>query len=426
MQESPRPATPRAMSVTDVECPGAIFVVNAHGEIVFANAALRRLWPAGTRIRACGDDLPGPESPETEVRVRLGRADGPCLRLAVTCRPTVVERQVLYTCTAAESPRERFIAQAELSPFGVYVLRNGRFVYANSAFCALAGRRIDELAGTRAISLVPPEERRGLRRQAARIITGDSNHRYEYHLLAADGARRLVVETVRAVLWGGEPAIVGCCLAIEESTRAADLFRAATEHFERAESTLPEIFALAGVAGRFLFVNEAHQETLGYTRDELLGMRAQDLAHPEDQPELIRRMRKHIRNGTPLDFTFRIRRKDGGLRWFESRIEMIYDDLGRYAGTAVISNDVTARRRFVRRIAGVAAAARSPEEQLAAFASSLAHDGVELSLVSARAAAAGPGTGLAMPPARAGESLHAIAATLLAAALNPVSRRTAA
>ena len=68
--------------------------------------------------------------------------------------------------------------------------------------------------------------------------------------------------------------------------RAADqALRSAEEHFRRAFQDSPVGIGLVGTDLRLLDANRALCEITGFTRDELVGRRFEDIAHPDDAPD---------------------------------------------------------------------------------------------------------------------------------------------
>jgi len=78
--------------------------------------------------------------------------------------------------------------------------------------------------------------------------------------------------------------------------------------------------------GTYLYVSPSSKTLLGYNPEELIGKSSWSYAHPDD----IQKLKKinSRRRDAPLQRTlnYRIRRKDGEYRWFESNIRIIRDD----------------------------------------------------------------------------------------------------
>ncbi|WP_439586840.1 PAS domain S-box protein [Hydrogenophaga sp.] len=107
---------------------------------------------------------------------------------------------------------------------------------------------------------------------------------------------------------------------------------------------------LGGVAetdlhGRFLSVNRRYCEILGYSQEELLGMRMQDVLHPEDRPVNLERRARLIHYGEQFEIEKRYVRKDGSIIWVHNSVSRLSDGAGRPTGIISVTLDITARKQ---------------------------------------------------------------------------------
>ncbi len=80
-------------------------------------------------------------------------------------------------------------------------------------------------------------------------------------------------------------------------------------------------------SGYIIYNSPATERLSGYPHDQVIGMRALDLIHPEDLPEFNARMEPiYATPGARTAVIFRIRHKDGSWRWLESRATNLMDD----------------------------------------------------------------------------------------------------
>src|SRR5262249_3858165 len=93
---------------------------------------------------------------------------------------------------------------------------------------------------------------------------------------------------------------------------------------------------------RFVDVNGQACESLGYTRDELIGMKAFDIS-PDVTPALLGGLQARLDAGGRVMFEVRNRRKDGSLFPAEVRIRAITVE-GRTHGLA-LTRDITERKK---------------------------------------------------------------------------------
>jgi PAS domain S-box-containing protein len=103
--------------------------------------------------------------------------------------------------------------------------------------------------------------------------------------------------------------------------------------------------ALVDLTGKFMQVNSAMCRFVGYTVDELLGMRVDSLSHPENQPstsQLVSQLGSgELKSG---EFERRYLRKDGSVAWALNTISLVRDENGIPAYTTAQLIDITERK----------------------------------------------------------------------------------
>ncbi|MGG5822897.1 PAS domain S-box protein, partial [Falsiroseomonas sp. HW251] len=97
---------------------------------------------------------------------------------------------------------------------------------------------------------------------------------------------------------------------------------------------------------RFLRVNAAFCEMLGYNEVELLGgMTFLDMTHPEDRASDEAGFRAAMAERRPYRVEKRLLRKDGGVRWVIESVALLPPGPGRPARAIATVQDITDRRR---------------------------------------------------------------------------------
>ena len=129
---------------------------------------------------------------------------------------------------------------------------------------------------------------------------------------------------------------------ITERKRAEDELRASETRFRILVDHASDAFFLYNEDGTVLDVNRQACESLGYSRDELIGMTAFDYG-PDLTPELLQRIRDRLQSGKIVSYDGRHRRKDGTVFPVEVRIRAHW-----HAGKMLavsLDRDITERKR---------------------------------------------------------------------------------
>ncbi len=93
-----------------------------------------------------------------------------------------------------------------------------------------------------------------------------------------------------------------------------------------------------------VLVNQRFCEMLGYRRDDLVGIRFQDITHPDDLAEAERRFKRLVNTGESFDMEKRCVRKDGSLVWTAISVSALRGDDGRIRQVGFIAIDISASK----------------------------------------------------------------------------------
>ena len=127
------------------------------------------------------------------------------------------------------------------------------------------------------------------------------------------------------------------------------------EKLRRSEERYRRIFenSVAGIYqstpdGRYLSVNQAFAEMIGYASprellEQTTDIASQYYADPEDRREFIRRME---RNGSVEHFEFRFRRADGSIRWLSTSSQVVRNSDGTVLYYEGIDIDITEQKHL--------------------------------------------------------------------------------
>jgi PAS domain S-box-containing protein len=103
-----------------------------------------------------------------------------------------------------------------------------------------------------------------------------------------------------------------------------------------------ELLCIAGFDGYFKRLNPVWEQTLGYTRDELLGEPFLNFIHPDDREATMAAGRYGIHTHGLLSLENRYRCKDGSYRWFSWSITMLPEQEIAYG----VARDITERKNI--------------------------------------------------------------------------------
>ena len=201
----------------------------------FADAVYERWMADVERLRA-GADLV--ESPELQIRAK----DGRILWAQAHMRLVGAEAVVVWTDLTARKAMEdelreseaRFRALVEQSMTGIFVIDEGRIVYANPRFAEMLGHTTDEVIGRSTEDFVVPEDMPVVKAARSRLDSGEKTVTFTARARRGDGlVSSFGVNGVQAS-FAGRPAVISLAQDITERVRAQERIAAYADQLEQA------------------------------------------------------------------------------------------------------------------------------------------------------------------------------------------------
>lgn len=209
-----------------------------------------------------------------------------------------------HKARSLREPDERFRAAFEHASIGMALTsESGRFISTNGAFCEMLGYPAGELDDTYFRDITHPDDQPDSEDKLRGLVSGDVDvAHWEKRYVHADGHAvfaRLSVAPVRDPD-GGFLYFVTQMEDITAYREAAAALVASEEQFRQVFETSAAGMALVSVENlRFLRVNPAGCEMLGYSEQELLALTIQDITDPEDWEESSARFHRVITGEVP-------------------------------------------------------------------------------------------------------------------------------
>ena len=133
--------------------------------------------------------------------------------------------------------------------------------------------------------------------------------------------------------------IIVLALDITERKQVEEKFRLITEN-------MVDCVALVDQNGTFQYVTPSTGETLGYDREEMIGITGYSITHPDDLEEITRLFPKDIvHNRRETNYETRLRHKNGHYVSLEVRARTLADPQGKRMGSVFAARDITDRKQ---------------------------------------------------------------------------------
>jgi len=164
-----------------------------------------------------------------------------------------------------------FRTLAEKSFAGIYVVQDGQFKYVNANAASYAGCTLGELTGKKSDSIVHPDDRKDVKKNARAMLRGESTSPHEFRIVTKSGDVRWIIETVTSIHYGGKQAILGNSMDVTEQRRMREALRESEQRLSDIIEFLPDAtFAIDG-KGTVIAWNRAMEEMTGVKTLDIIG-----------------------------------------------------------------------------------------------------------------------------------------------------------
>jgi PAS domain S-box-containing protein len=137
---------------------------------------------------------------------------------------------------------------------------------------------------------------------------------------------------------------------VTDRVLAEQALRASEARFAGIFSQVTVGIAQTDLTGRLLLVNERQCQILGRPSHQLLGMRIQDVTHPEDRDNTRAMFERLIATGQPFVIEKRYVRPDGATVWARNNVSLMRDAEGLPHYVTAVVADITQERMAAREL----------------------------------------------------------------------------
>ncbi len=233
----------------------------------------------------------------------------------------------------------------ESSPDAVVVHRDLRFLFANPAALRLYGvKSFEELRNKSVLDFIHPDHLASVKTRIQQVAAGWKVQRMDQRIVRADGVVVDVEATGAPITFNGLPAVQAIIRDVTDRTRAEAALRENEERLHRGLKNSPIFLGQLDRDLRFTWVSHTRH---GFEEKDVLGRRPDELAPPEQVPELMSLLQEVLATGKGQ------RRIISGFagknRWvYDAAAEPLFDNAGAVVGLMVAQTDIADREHFKR------------------------------------------------------------------------------
>ncbi|MCK9362313.1 MAG: PAS domain S-box protein [Syntrophales bacterium] len=238
---------------------------------------------------------------------------------------------------------ERYRNLVEGSFDGIFVQKGLKIIFVNHRFCEMLGYEENELLGEEHWRIYAPEYREITKERAIARLKGEVvTPRYEVKLLRKDGSSFAGEISARVIKIENKPGIQVWVRDLSEQKRVEAQQALSEQRFGDLYNAVSDFVMTQDLQGRFLSVNRAMCDALGFSRQEFINSQVSDFMKPEMVPlfeaEYLCNLKEHGHyEGTAAYFT-----KDKRKIYLEYKSDLIRPPQGK-PFISGIARDVTER-----------------------------------------------------------------------------------
>lgn len=235
---------------------------------------------------------------------------------------------------------EMFHSLVEESLVGVYIHRNGRFIYVNPRFSTMFGYPDEEILHMDLMDIIHPDSRLSVQESIRKRISGEIQKvRYSIKGLKKDGSTIHIEVHATKIVYQGLPAIIGTMVDITLQVVNQKKIEESEQRFRSLfENNTDGVFSF-DLQGQFLTANSTCEKITGYRVQELLDLSFIPLVILDDLGKMLHHF-EQAKKGEPQNYEVTIIRKDmNHVRLSMIHFPMVAD--GKIVGVYGIAKDIT-------------------------------------------------------------------------------------
>ena len=228
-------------------------------------------------------------------------------------------------------------------------LPDGRYDYVSTSIQYVFGIPLEKIYSNAPLinKIIHPDLKERFEQRWQEILDGKVDPTYEYKIIDNNGKERWILQSNRGIYDenGKIVALEGLCRNITEVKLAEKALRDSEERFRAIANYTYDWENWTDPDGVLIWINPSVERITGYSVEECMSMKDFPLPiiHDEERDEVREKLKKSLDNQDEGSLQFRIKRKDGEIRWMAAVWQPLYNMKGKYRGHRSSIRDVTER-----------------------------------------------------------------------------------
>ncbi|WP_135613244.1 PAS domain S-box protein [Methanococcoides sp. AM1] len=272
---------------------------------------------------------------------------------------------------------DKYSALVENGNDGIIIVQDFLIKYANPKMLDLISYSSDEANEIPFMDLISSEHTGLLKERHIKRLEKAIQPDNEIEILSKDGKKIPVEINVSTIQYKGKPAEMAIIRDITERKKAtAALMESEKKYRELTENIAELVYCIDPGTFETAYTNQAVENIFGYTIEEWLsdpGLWKSSICQKDIEKVLLKyeEMQTKLENGV---LEYRIRRKDGTIRWVEDHIAWLIDKEGNNVSINGVMHDVTERKEAEIALMNAKITAESANKAKSEFLANVSHE----------------------------------------------------
>ena len=264
----------------------------------------------------------------------------------------VVEEALKQSRKEVERQQQQLQALFEQAPVAIAVYKGPEYIidFANTAFCQVLGRTLEQSLKTPLFDLLPEVADQGYRELLNKVrITGEPHVATEMPSQINRYGRQDTAywNFVYHPFRDESEEIVGVTVVVtevSEQVKARRKVEDSEKRFRTLLESIPQMTWTNQPDGSVNFYSQHWLDYTGLTYEELQGWGFQPIVHPDDLPDMLLTYQRALETHQAFVHENRLKRHDGTYRWHLNRSEPLRDDTGQIILWVGTSTDIDEKK----------------------------------------------------------------------------------
>jgi PAS domain S-box-containing protein len=254
---------------------------------------------------------------------------------------------------ALQESEEKYRSLSDQSLVGIFILKNGKIIYANQGLSDISEYSTEEMLswGAEEFSkMIHPIDREFVIEQGRKKQSGQKDviPRYSYQMITKSGRIKYVEIYSKTINFGSEFGAQGVVIDSTEQKKAEEAVKESEEKFRNLFENASDAIYTIDKEGIITTVNKMAEDITGYLREELIGKHFNALLVDEDKQKGFDGFEQSL-SGQNHSYTIRIRIKDGEIRTLSINAAPLIKK-GKIIGGQGIARDITEQRKLEKKV----------------------------------------------------------------------------